>query len=276
MALPANGLEELEMQLLLDGIYRRYGFDFRNYAPASLRRRIAKMMEAEKLPTATALLDRILHEPASMERFLLVLSINTTSMFRDPLFFLALRQKVVPQLRTYPFVRIWEVGCASGEELYSLAILLREEGLAPRCRIYATDMNAVILAQARDGVFPLASMQEYTANYLNAGGSNEFSRYYTARYDYAVMDPTLLDNVVFAQHNLVTDRSFNEFQLILCRNVLIYFDKTLQDNVHRLLYESLCPLGFLGLGEKETIRFTPHESAYRELDAARKIYQRTS
>jgi chemotaxis protein methyltransferase CheR len=267
---------DLEIELLLEGIFRRYGFDFRHYAPASLGRRIEKVLAAENLATPIALLDRLLREPAAMERFLLGVSIGTTALFRDPEFFSVLRHTIVPQLRSYPLVRAWVVGCANGEEAYSLAILLREVDLFRRCRIYATDMNAALLEQAKEGILPIESMQQYTLNYLKAGGTGEFSRYYTALYDRAILDPTLRENIVFAQHNLVTDRSFNEFQLILCRNVLIYFDRILQDQVHELLYGSLCPLGFLGLGLKETIRFSPYESAYSEVDAACKWYQRMS
>ena len=204
-----------------------------------------------------------------MERLLLDLSINVTAMFRDPGFYRAFRQTVVPLLRTYPFLRIWNAGCSTGEETYSLAILLAEEGLLDRTRIYATDINQSVLARARDGVFPLEKMREYTENYLAAGGTRAFSEYYVAAYDGARFDPALADNVVFAQHNLVADRSFNEFHVIVCRNVLIYFDKTLQDRVHRLFYDSLARFGILALGQKESVTFTPHEDDYQALDERR-------
>src|SRR5439155_17804684 len=182
------------------------------------------------------LLEKVLHDPACMERLLLDLSVNTTAMFRDPKLYLAFREKVVPLMRTYPFVSIWHAGCSTGEEVYSMAILLTEEGLYDRCRIYATDINDVVLQQAKDGIFPLNRMQEYTENYIRAGGKQSFSEYYTAKYDGALFSPTLTRNVVFSQHNLVTDRSFAEFNVIFCRNVLIYFDRELQDRVHGLFY----------------------------------------
>src|SRR5437868_10308829 len=209
-----------------------------------------------------------------MERLLLDLSVNVTAMFRDPDFYAALRQHVVPQLRTYPFTRIWNAGCSTGEETYSLAILLREEGLYERTRIYATDINETVLDRARQGVFPLEKMKDYTQNYIRAGGRLPFSDYYVARYDAAQFQRSLLDNVVFAQHNLVSDRSFNEFHLIVCRNVMIYFSKPLQDHVHELFYESLAPLGVLGVGIKESIKFTPHDAEYAELDGRLKLYRK--
>jgi chemotaxis protein methyltransferase CheR len=259
---------------LLEAIVSRYGFDFRDYAPASLRRRIANMLEAERLDSIPALQRRLLADTACMERFLLTLSVNTTSMFRDPGFHRAFREHVVPHLRTYPFVRIWHAGCSTGEEVYSTAIILAEEGLYPRCRIYATDMNEAVLAKAQAGVYPLAAIQEYTQHYIAAGGKNCFSDYYVARYDYALFQPALRQNIVFAPHNLVTDGSFNEFQIILCRNVLIYFNRSLQERVHRLLYHSLCPLGFLALGMRESMTFTPHELQYDGFDCRHKIYRR--
>ena len=267
-------LEEIELELLLEGIYRRYGFDFREYAPASLRRRVRRRMHGEHVGSISALQELVLHDPAVMERLLLDLSINVTAMFRDPSFFLSLRQNVVPLLRTYPFARIWVAGCSSGEEVYSLAILLDEEGLAERVRIYATDINEAVLEQARLGVFPLDKMREYTQNYIRAGGTQAFSEYYVARYDGAQFSRSLVENVVFAQHNLASDAAFNEFHVIVCRNVMIYFDKSLQEHVHRLFHESLARLGVLALGQKETIRFSPHEESYEVLDAAEKLYRK--
>jgi chemotaxis protein methyltransferase CheR len=270
----AGDLGELELELLLEGVYRRYGFDFREYAPASLRRRVWRRVHAEGAQTMSGLLERLLHEPAAMERLLLDLSINVTAMFRDPTFSIALRQKVVPQLRTYPFTRIWVAGCSTGEEVYSLAILLREEDLYDRARIYATDINERVLERARAGVFPLEKMREYTQNYIRAGGKRAFSEYYVAAYDGAQFQRSLTDNVVFAQHNLASDRSFNEFNVIVCRNVMIYFDKTLQDRVHRLFYESLANFGVLGLGRKESIHFSPYEDRFEELDRHEKLYKK--
>lgn len=269
-----DGVDEIELALLLEGVYRRYGFDFREYAPASLRRRVWRRVQAEGLSTISALQDRLLHEPACMERLLLDLSINVTAMFRDPSFYLTFREKVVPLLRTYPFTRIWIAGCSTGEEVYSLAILLQEEGVYERTRIYATDINESVLDRARSGVFPLEKMREYTQNYIAAGGTRAFSEYYVAKYDGAQFQRSLVDNVVFAQHNLVSDRSFNEFNVIICRNVMIYFDRALQDRVHRLFYDSLVMFGVLVLGTKEAIRFSPHADCYEELDARERVYKK--
>jgi len=267
-------LEQLEIQLLLEAIYRHYGFDFREYAPASLKRRLERRMLAENVSTVSALQDRVLHDTQVMERLLLDLSINVTAMFRDPTFYASFRERVVPLLRTYPFTRIWVAGCSTGEEVYSLAILLSEEGLYERTRIYATDINQAVIEQARAGVFPLDKMQEYTKNYLRAGGTRSFSEYYTAKYGGALFSRALTDNVVFAQHNLVSDRAFNEFQVILCRNVMIYFDRSLQNRVLELFHESLVMFGILALGHKETLTFTSVAECYDEVDADERIYRR--
>ena len=269
-----DGVEEIELALLLEGVFRRYGFDFRGYAPASLRRRVWRRVHGEGLSTISGLLERLLHDSAVMERLLLDLSINVTAMFRDPTFYVAFRKQIVPLLRTYPYSRIWVAGCSSGEEVYSLAILLQEDGLYERTRIYATDINESVLERAREGVFPLEKMQEYTQNYIRAGGGRAFSEYYIAAYDGAQFQRSLIDNVVFAQHNLVSDRSFNEFHVIVCRNVMIYFDKKLQDHVHELFYDSLINFGILALGHKESIRFTPFAQRYEELDPAEKLYRK--
>ena len=267
-------VEDIEVELLLDGVRRARGFDFRDYARTSLRRRIANQLEAEGVPTVTALLERVLHDPDAMNRFIEGVSVNVSAMFRDPGFFRALRTHVVPLLRTYPFVRVWQAGCSMGEEVYSLAILLEEEGLLDRCRLYATDISDAILDKARAGIFPLDLMQKYTQNYLQAGGRHAFSEYYTAGYEHALFRPSLRDQVVFAQHNLVTDGAFNEFNLVLCRNVMIYFNRTLQERVHRLLHDSLGQLGILGLGAKETLALSPMADAYQELDGAHRLYRR--
>ncbi len=269
-----KALEEIELHLLLEGVFQHYGFDFREYAPTSLKRRVWKHIHEEKLTTISGLLDRLLHDPACMERFLLTLTIDVTAMYRDPGFYQAFRKHVVPMLRTYPFLRIWHAGCSSGEEVYSMAILLEEEGLYERTRLYATDLNEAVLAKAKQGIFPLAKMQEYTDNYLKAGGTRSFSEYYTARYDNAIFRPALQKNIVWAQHNLAIDGSFNEFNVILCRNVMIYFSQSLQTRVHALLYESLGMFGFLGLGSKEGLKFTPHETDYEEIDAQYRLYRK--
>ena len=267
-------LERVEIELLLEGIHRRYGFDFRQYAPASLRRRLRRRMDGEKVETISALQNLVLHDPAVMERLLLDLSINVTAMFRDPSFFFAFREKVVPLLRTYPFSRLWVAGCSTGEEVYSLAIVLAEEGLSDRVRIYATDINAAVLDRAKLGVFPLDKMQEYTQNYIRAGGARSFSEYYVARYEGARFARELADGVVFAQHNLVSDATFNEFNVITCRNVMIYFAQPLQERVHGLFYDSLAMFGVLALGQKETIRFSPHERSFDELDADERLFRK--
>jgi len=267
-------LEAVEVHLLTEAMYQHYGFDFRDYSLPSLRRRLWKRIYAEGLVTISGLQEKVLHDPSCMERLLLDLSINTTAMFRDPSFYLAFRQEIVPLLRTYPFVRIWHAGCSTGEEVYSMAILLQEEGLLERSRIYATDINEAVLQRAKDGIFPLNTMQENTANYIAAGGTGTFSKYYTARYDYSLFRPSLRENVVFAQHNLVTDASFNHFNVIFCRNVLIYFNNRLQERVQELFLNSLEMFGILGLGKKETIRYTNVASNYEELDAEERLYRR--
>jgi chemotaxis protein methyltransferase CheR len=267
-------LEAVELDLLAEGVYQAYGFDFRRYSRPSLRRRVWRRVEAEGVVTITGLLERVLHDQASMQGLLADLSVNVSAMFRDPGFFRVFRAKVVPVLRTYPFLRVWNAGCSTGEETYSVAILLKEAGLYDRTRIYATDMNSYILEQARSRAYPIAKMREYTANYIQAGGTRSFSEYYVADGDRVVFQPSLAANVVFAQHNLVTDRSFNEFQVILCRNVMIYFDRELQAHVHDLLYDSLAPLGVLGLGSRETLNFTARSDAYEQLDDVERLYRK--
>jgi len=269
-------LEDLEVRLLLEGIYHRYGYDFRGYALNSIKRRVRHCLREEALLSVSRLQERVLHDAAAMERFLSVLSVPVTSMFRDPGFYAAFREKVVPMLRTYPFLRIWHAGCSTGEEVYSMAILLEEEGLYERCRIYATDMNEAVLRAAENGAFPVSSMQVNTANYLRAAGRGPFSRYYTVKGERALFDPGLRRNVVFALHNLATDGAFNEFNAVLCRNVLIYFTRGLQDRVHGLLYESLGRFGYLGLGSKESLRVTPFEARYEELDGRNKLYRKVA
>jgi chemotaxis protein methyltransferase CheR len=273
---PERELEQLEIELLLEAIFRRYGLDFRQYAQASLKRRLYRRMHAEGLQTLSELQNRLLHDPPCMERLLVDLSINVTSMFRDPSFYVAFREKVVPMLRTYPFTRIWCAGCSTGEEVYSLAILLLEEGVYERTRIYATDINEHVLQTARAGVFPLDRMKHYTQNYIRAGGKGDFSAYYTAAYDSVAFSRSLTENVVFAQHNLAMDRSFNEFNVIVCRNVMIYFDKALQDHVHTLFYESLDTFGILALGHKESINFTRYAGRYEEIDLDERIYRKVA
>jgi chemotaxis protein methyltransferase CheR len=269
-----ESLEELEIDLLLEGIFRQHGFDFREYARSSLRRRLRAAVTAEGLSTVSGLLEKTLHDQRCLERLLLALSVNVSAMFRDPRFFRVFRERAVPLLRTYPFIRIWQAGCSMGEEVYSLAILLQEEGLYDRCRIYATDMNEVVLKQARDGIYPLDVMQKYTANYIAAGGTSAFSNYYTAGYDHAKLRDSLRDHVVFSQHNLVSDGVFNEFNVILCRNVMIYFTQPLQARVHELFSRSFATFGLLGLGSHESLRFLPRVDEYEPLEAGEKLFRR--
>jgi chemotaxis protein methyltransferase CheR len=269
-----ESLEDIEIGLLLEGLYRHYGFDFRDYARASLKRRIRDGMLEEGVSSISGYQEKVLHDAGSLDRFLQSLSINVTAMFRDPSFYRTFRSKVVPLLRTYPFVRIWHAGCSTGEEVYSMAILLQEEGLYKKCRIYATDMSTEALRRAREGIFPLSSMQEYTGNYLRGGGKRFFSDYYTARYDHVIFDKALKTNLVFSEHNLVTDSSFNEFHIVLCRNVMIYFNRTLQERVHSLIFDSLVTFGVLGLGNKESLRLTPLEHHYEAIDEGDRLYRK--
>lgn len=267
-------LEAIELQLLLEGVFLHYGYDFRHYALASIRRRVWDRVRAEGLSTISGFQDRVLHDQECMERLLYALSVHMTAMFRDPEFFVAFREQVVPLLRTYPYVRIWHAGCSSGEEVYSMAVLLEEEGILDRCRIYATDMNDAVLARARTGRFPLRLMKEYTHNYNQAGGKKAFSEYYAVSLDHATFRPELRRTVVFSQHNLATDSSFNEFHVVLCRNVMIYFNRTLQDRVHQLIYESLITFGILGLGNRESMRLTPQERCYEALDGKARLFRK--
>jgi chemotaxis protein methyltransferase CheR len=270
----ADDLESLEMDLLLTGIARRWGYDFRDYAPASLRRRVRRAMSREGVRSLSELQDRVLHDAEALQRFLAALSVNVTGMFRDPHVFRALRRQVIPMLRTYPYVRIWDAGCSTGEEAYSLAILLAEEGLLEKSRIYATDISDELLQRARRGVLPLRDMQAHTAAYHRAGGSRDFSNWYTADHENALLREELRRSIVFSQHNLASDGSFNEFQLILCRNVMIYFDQPLRERVHRLLYESLVNFGVLAVGVKESLRYTPYAERYEPMAESLGLYRR--
>lgn len=271
---PNDELEALEIELLLEGIYRYYGYDFRNYTTPYIQRRVRHRLQAENLQNVSSLQEHILHDPSIMQRLFEDFTVNVTEMFRDPDFFLSLRHNVVPALRKLDQIRIWQAGCSTGEESYSLAILLREEGLSNKIRIYATDLNETALEQARKGSFSIASMQKYTRNYLESGGKKAFSEYYTVEGALAIFDPSLANHIIFNQHDLVNDQSFNEFDLILCRNVLIYFNRQLQIQVHKLLYESLKPQGFLGLGSKEALTLTSWFPSYEPTDPKAKIFRK--
>jgi chemotaxis protein methyltransferase CheR len=267
-------LEEIELRLLLEGIFQHYGYDFRDYSYASIRRRIWNRVRQEHLTNISALQEKVLHDMSCLHRLLFELSVTSTALFRDPSFYQVIRQQVIPELKTHPFVRIWHVGCSTGEEVYSLAILLSEAGIYDRCIIYATDINESVLYKAKSGIYPLQRMQEYADNYLAAGGERSLSEYYVNDSHNAIFSNYLRRKVVFSVHNLATDRMFNEFNLILCRNVLIYFNKPLQDRVHTMIYESLSRHGILGLGNMETIKFSPHETGYRQFAGSDKIYRR--
>ena len=265
---------EIEMELLLQAIYLRYHFDFRSYAGASMRRRLKTAMTRFNCSTLSQLQDRALHEPAMFPQLLDYLTVQVSEMFRDPGYFLALRREVVPLLRTYPSLKIWVAGCSTGEEVYSMAILLREEGLLDRTLIYATDINPGALQQAEAGIYDLERIALFTQNHQRAGGRSSLSDYYTAAYGRAVFDKSLRRNVVFSDHSLATDSVFAEMQLVSCRNVLIYFDRALQDRALALFREALCRRGFLGLGSKESMRFTSSAEAFTEFVREERIYQK--
>jgi chemotaxis protein methyltransferase CheR len=267
-------IEEVEIELLLTGVAKLYGYDFRQYAHSSLLRRVRAVLRNEGLSTVSSLQERMFRDNTCMLRFVETMSVHTTTMFRDADVYLSLRREVVPILRTHPFVRIWVAGCSTGEEAYSLAILLEEEGLYERCRIYATDISNAVLERARKGICQIEAIREYTGAYQRAGGSGEFSNYYTADQKNAILRTSLGRNIIFSQHNLVCDRAFNEFHLILCRNVMIYFGHTLRARVHELFHDSLSTFGVLGVGKKESTKFTPCEAAYQEIGSGTRLYRR--
>ena len=272
--LKSEEIERIEIELLLEAVFRYYGYDFRNYAFPFIQRRISHRVCKENLASISALQEKVLRDSEVMGELLSDFSINVTEMFRDPSFFKSFRTKIIPLVKDYPEIRIWHVGCSSGEEVYSMAILLHEEGIYEKTRMFATYLNKIVLEKEKKGTFPLDRMQLYTKNYIEAGGKRAFSEYYKAVDDKVFFHTFLQKNVVFAQHNLVTDQSFNEFDIIICRNVFIYFDKVLQNHVHTLLYNSLCPSGFLGLGKREGIKFTSDEHCYGEFDASEKLYRK--
>lgn len=267
---------DIELKLLMEAIFLKYSYDFRNYTGASQKRRVRYALEQLGLPNVSALQERVLHDPTVFAQLLQYLTIPVSEMFRDPSYFLTLRQQVVPVLQTYPSVKVWVAGCSTGEEAWSLAILLREEGLLERTQIYATDINPSSLDKARQGIFPMDAVRGYTANYQRAGGKQAFSDYYTAAYDAARFDPSLCANAVFADHSLATDSVFAETQLVSCRNVLIYFNRALQDRALGLFHESLCHRGFLGLGAKESIDFSSFSTRFDTLARAERIYRKAS
>lgn len=264
-----------EFRKLLESIRSVYGYDFTDYSEASVKRRVTHFMKEHPIASLSDLGKMLLTDEQIFEQFVQNVSVTVTEMFRDPAFYKGLREKIVKRLATYPFIKIWIAGCATGEEVYSIAILLKETGLLEKSLIYATDINQKSLETAKEGIYSLANMKSYTQNYIKAGGTHSFSEYYNAKYDAGMFDKSLRHNIVFSPHNLTTDKSFNEFQLIICRNVLIYFNQQLQDKVINLFYESLCVFGFLGLGNKESLLFTDKRMYFNEVIKKERIYIKT-
>ncbi len=271
-----SALADIEIRLLVEAIFLRYGHDFRDYAQASLRRRVMQAQQRMDASSISALQERVLHDPDQFAQLLQYLTVPVSEMFRDPAYFLALRRHVVPVLRTYASLKVWVAGCSTGEEAYSLAILLLEEGLLERTILYATDINHASLEQARKGIYAVEAMQGFTRNYQGAGGARSFSEYYTAAYGGALFDKRLRDAITFADHSLATDAVFSETHLVSCRNVLIYFNRGLQDRALGLFHESLARRGFLGLGSKETLDFSAYAGHFEPVSKPERIYRRTA
>ena len=267
-------IEHLEIELLLEAVFQRYGFDFRNYARASLRRRIRHFLAGTSFDRPSEAIPDLLHDRTLMDSLVYHVSIPVTEMFRDPFVYAAIRKEAVAFLRTFPFIRVWHAGCATGEEVYSLAILLLEEGLYDRTRIYATDFSTTALESARKGIYPVDRIRTYTSNYQKAGGKASFSRYYHSKYESVIMDQALRKNIVFADHNLASDAAFGEMQFIMCRNVLIYFDQELQNRALDLFHESLVYKGLLCLGTKESIRYSSAANRFETVMEQERIFQR--
>ena len=264
----------IELKLLIEAIYLRYSYDFRDYSSASLKRRVLLALKQMHCENISQLQRRILYDPQAFMELLQFLTIPVSEMFRDPSYYLALREQVIPVLCTYPSLKIWIAGCSTGEEVYSMAILLKEEGLLDRTILYATDINPRSLERARQGIFNIDNMRQYTSNYQGAGGKHSLSDYYTAAYDSAIMDKSLKENITFADHSLATDSVFAETQLISCRNVLIYFNKPLQNRAFGLFYDSLCHRGFLGLGSKETVEFSGYAEQFEAFDKPERVFRK--
>lgn len=269
-------LFELEVEALIKEIHTAYGYDFSGYARASVYRRIRRFLGQKHLQNIEDLRKFLFTDSFFFENFLQEITVNVTEMFRDPTFYKSLRENVLPILSTYPFIKVWDAGCSTGEELFSLAILLEEEGLLGRTKIYATDINQKVLRQAKDGIFSATNMTAYTAAYYAAGGKRDFAEYYTSNYGSVKFNSSLVRNVVFYPHNLATDSSFNEFHLIVCRNVLIYFNRALQERVYQLFDESLVDLGYLALGKKETLAMSGISDRYDFVDKNNRIYRKNS
>jgi chemotaxis protein methyltransferase CheR len=271
----AKIVSDEEVDILLNDLLEVHGYDFTDYSRASLKRRINRLFELDRFPSFAEFRYKIKSHQGYLKRFVEEITVNVTEMFRDPDFYKALRTQILPVLATYPLIRIWHAGCSTGEEVYSMAIVLKEANLLHKSLLYATDINPDVLQKGMDGIFPLSQMKQYSENYIQSGGIYEFSSYYSAKYNSVKFDQQLRSKVIFATHNLVSDHSFNEFQLILCRNVLIYFDTDLQNKVFSLFDQSLEPLGFIGLGSKETMRFSYVGAKYKQLDKE-KIWRKIS
>jgi chemotaxis protein methyltransferase CheR len=267
-------IEDIEIRLLFEAIYQRYGHDFRDYANVSIKRRVRGALKISDCKTITEITQKVLVDENFFQWFLFHFSITVTEWFRDPLFFKALREKVIPYLKTFPFIKIWHAGCATGEEAYSLAILLKEEGLYDRATIFATDFNDDSLAKASRGIYPVKDIKDASDSYRQTGGAHSLTGYFHAKYDSLIVDKSLKENITFANYNLVTDGVFGEMHLILCRNVLIYFDKSLQNRVLSLFSESLLYKGFLSLGSKESLKFSKVRDQFDNFDNEQKIFQK--
>lgn len=276
IAVAPDSVEDLEIQLLLEALFQHYHYDFRHYARASIKRRLVQAREQLGYASFSGLQEAVLHDPQMLPRLLGYLTVQVSEMFRDPAYFRALREKVVPHLRTWPSLKVWIAGCSHGEEVYSLAILFQEEGLYDRTLFYATDINPEALRAAEAGVYPLDRLRRFTENHQRSGGRSSLSDWYVADYGRAVFDKRLRERVVFSDHSLVNDAVFAEVQLVSCRNVMIYFDRALQDRAVGLFRDALPRGGFLGLGSKESLRFSAHAPAFSEFDRAEKIYRRTA
>lgn len=263
-----------ELDEILQMLLHRYGYDFTNYTKASLLRRINRFAKEVDTPSAYDLKYALLNSEPVFQQFLQEVTVNVTELFRDPAYYKVMCEEVLPVLASYPIIKIWHAGCSTGEEVFSMCILLHESGLLKRTRIYATDINPANLEKAKNGIVSLSNMKEYTTNYQKSSGKKDFSDYYTARYDHAIINEELRKKVVFSQHNLVSDNVFNEFHFISCRNVMIYFDKKLQNRVLQLFYESLAPLGFLSLGLKESLQFSSVNDKFNSIHKTAKIFRR--
>ncbi|GEO07970.1 CheR family methyltransferase [Segetibacter aerophilus] len=270
-----SDISDEEIEEILHLVYHQYGYDFTNYSRASMQRRITRFIDSSGYRNIDNLKKHLGNDKSVFDLFLQKITVNVTEMFRDPEFYKVIRTQIIPAIASYPTIKIWHAGCSSGEEVFSMAILLHEAGLLNRSKIYATDINPHNIEKAKIGILPLDVMKEYVANYIQAGGERDFASYYTAGYDHAIIRKDLRSNIVFSQHNLVTDQVFNEFQLIFCRNVMIYFNRALQNKIIHLFYNSLSTFGYLALGIKESLLFSDLKSKFDVVSSQEKIFRRT-